>query len=77
MTNSELAAKIGVDRTLASRLRNGKRSPSKEVIWRIARAFDFPTADIVDATHRGPEAFGKWFSSKLPGEAERQTTLGR
>ena len=69
MTNEQFGAKIGVDFSLASRLRNGKRLPTLPQLWRISKAFKLPAKALVEASTKGPEAFGKYLRTHIKGLA--------
>ena len=46
MTQQQLAARVGVTRQTVNAIEAGKYSPSLEVAFRIARAFDTPLEDV-------------------------------
>jgi transcriptional regulator with XRE-family HTH domain len=49
MTNYEFAKRTGIDYTVASKIRNGRRQPSAESIIKIADAFGIPVESLVQA----------------------------
>lgn len=50
MTQADLAHRIGVTRQTVNAIEQGKYSPSLEVAFRIARAFDLPLEQVFDYT---------------------------
>ncbi len=46
MTQQELADRIGVSRQTVNAIEGGKYSPSLEVAFQIAQAFDRPLGDV-------------------------------
>lgn len=46
MTQQDLAERVGVTRQTINAIELGKYSPSLEVAFRIARAFDVPLEDV-------------------------------
>jgi putative transcriptional regulator len=46
MTQQELARQVGVSRQTVNAIEAGKYSPSLEVAFRIARAFDRPLEEV-------------------------------
>jgi len=46
MTQAELAEKVGVTRQTVVAIEQGRYSPSLEVAFRIARAFDVPLEQV-------------------------------
>lgn len=59
LTNSELGDRIGVSPSMASRLRNGHRLPSAQVMDNIHHQLHVPLEDLMAAHREGPVAFGK------------------
>jgi len=49
-TNFEFADRVGCDFTTASRLRNGQRLPSRDMLSRIIKAFDLDPAEALTAS---------------------------
>ena len=48
MTQAELADKVGVTRQTIIAIEQGRYSPSLEMAFQIARAFDVPLDDVFD-----------------------------
>lgn len=57
MTNEAFAARVGIDYTTASRLRNGHRLPSGALLVRIHREFGIGYKALMEAYEAGPSAF--------------------
>jgi len=55
MTQQQLAKKAGVTRQTIIALEKGRYSPSLELAFRIALAFDVPLEDIFSYTQDSPE----------------------
>lgn len=70
ITNQEFADRIGCHHTMASRLLNGDRTPSLELMQSICEAFAIPMATLIEAKMAGTEAFG----AKLRELVDVQTT---
>jgi len=63
LTNLDFATATNLHHTMASRLRNGERSPSIQTVIATQKAFDLTCEDLVawlDAIDRGPDASGVW-----------------
>lgn len=59
LTQTELAARSGVDRSYISALENGRRkAPSWEIIVALARALDMSVAELLQWTEELPERPG-------------------
>jgi transcriptional regulator with XRE-family HTH domain len=58
VTNQEMATRVGIHHSMASRLRAGKRLPSVALMRRISTEYGVPLAELVDAHTAGPEAMG-------------------
>lgn len=52
ISQEELAAQAGLDRTYISLLERGKRNPSLVCIGKLAEALQIPMSDIFDAEKR-------------------------
>ena len=50
LSQEELAARAGINRTYLSQLENGRSSPTLEVLERIARALDLGAAALITET---------------------------
>jgi transcriptional regulator with XRE-family HTH domain len=69
-TNTEFADKIGLHHTMASRLRNGERSPSIQTFIAVKRAYGLTCEQVdawLDAIARGNEASGVWLRKEIFG----------
>lgn len=60
-TNEQVAKKLGITHSYASRLRNGKRVPSADVLDRFCRVYGVGHSEAHRARGKGPEAFGRLF----------------
>lgn len=60
ITNEEFGAKVGCDFTMASRLRNGKRLPSRELLESIVNVYHLDANEALAATRAGREAFATY-----------------
>lgn len=73
VTNEEFGARVGCDFTMASRLRNGQRLPSRERLERIVEAYGLDANEALAATRAGAEAFKDYLSAKI-FSVEQDTT---
>lgn len=73
-TNGEFAAKAGVHPTMASRLRNGERSPSITTLRRIAEAYELSAFQILTwlkaIDEGGSAASGQWLRENILAPTE-------
>jgi len=60
VTNDEFGAAVGCDFTMASRLRNGARLPSRELLERIVKAYNLDANEALDASSQGGHAFAAY-----------------
>jgi transcriptional regulator with XRE-family HTH domain len=60
ITNEEFGANVGCDFTMASRLRNGKRLPSRELLESIVSFYHLDANEALAATRGGKEAFAAY-----------------
>lgn len=60
MTNEEFGEKVGCHYSMASRLRNGERLPSRDLLRRIISAFGLNRAEAYEAYDQGREAFSRY-----------------
>lgn len=67
MTNQEFADSIGCTVSMASRLRNGKRSPSVDTMWKIHKAHRISMEDLGVAAAQGQDMFGKLLRERVFG----------
>lgn len=58
MTLAELAEATGISKSTLSRLENGQRKPSLELLLPIAQAHRVPLDDLVGAPETGDPRFG-------------------
>ncbi len=67
LSQEDLAAKAGINRTYLSQLENSKSSPTLEVLERIARAMDTAAATLISdpQTAREPEPHYEAESSEM------------
>lgn len=65
ITNQALGDLIGVDHSMASRLRSGERLPSADTMRRIAAAFDVDGGVLLAEHGKGRESFGLYFSQLI------------
>lgn len=72
VTNEEFGALVGCDFTMASRLRNGQRLPSRELLERIVLAYGLDGNEALAATRAGADAFKDYLSAKI-FEADQDT----
>jgi transcriptional regulator with XRE-family HTH domain len=65
VTNEEFGERVGCDYTMASRLRGGKRLPSRELLERIVAAYQLDGGEALAATAGGPEVFARYLSERV------------
>lgn len=68
ITNSQFAESVGIHFTMASRLRNGFRSPGLATVIATMRAYNLTckqTADWLEAIALGPTASGAWLRANI------------
>lgn len=65
VTNEEFGERVGCDYTMASRLRGGKRLPSRELLERIVSAYGLDGGEALRATAQGPEVFAQYLSDHV------------
>ena len=65
ITNDEFGAKVGCDFTMASRLRNGKRLPSRELLENIVAAYHLDANEALAATRAGADAFKEFLRVRV------------
>lgn len=59
MTNEEFGRRVGVTHSMASRMRNGFRLPSVEVLRKIHTEFGVSLEELTAAHVAGPAEFGR------------------
>jgi transcriptional regulator with XRE-family HTH domain len=80
MTNEEFGDKVGCHYSMASRLRNGERLPSRDLLRRIISAFGLNRAEAYEAYDQGSKAFSQYLRDTVfePSEPENpETSQGR
>lgn len=65
VTNEEFGERVGCDYTMASRLRGGKRLPSRELLERIVAAYGLDANEALTATATGPLAFARYLGEHV------------
>lgn len=60
MTNEEFGERVGCHYSMASRLRNGERLPSRDLLRRIISAFELDRVEAYEAYDQGKEAFSRY-----------------
>jgi transcriptional regulator with XRE-family HTH domain len=65
VTNEEFGERVGCDYTMASRLRGGKRLPSRELLERIVTAYRLDGGKALAATAGGPDAFADFLNDHV------------
>lgn len=73
VTNEEFGARVGCDFTMASRLRNGARLPSRELLERIVTAYSLDANEALAATSKGGEVFSEYLRAKIFEKVEPTT----
>jgi len=75
ITNEEFGLKIGCDATMASRLRNGQRLPSRERLEQIVRVYgsDDPSfgSRALLASSKGPDHFAEFLRVEIFDKEDR------
>lgn len=76
MTNEEFGERVGCHYSMASRLRNGERLPSRDLLRRIISAFELDRAEAYEAYDQGKEAFSQYLRGTVlePHEPETEET---
>lgn len=65
VSNNQFARAVGCHYTLSSRLRNGHRRPSVDMLNRIRNAYDLDADDMLEAYEAGTEAFAKYLRKNI------------
>jgi transcriptional regulator with XRE-family HTH domain len=65
MTNEALADKLGISRSMASRIRNGQRLPGVATILALYREFNISPLAMLLAYTEGPAVFGRLVSNAV------------
>lgn len=74
MTNEEFGERIGCHYSMASRLRNGERLPSRDLLRRIISAFELDRVEAYDAYDQGKEAFSRYLRDAVLEPSEPEIT---
>lgn len=64
-TNQAFGDTIGCSHSMASRMVNGKRIPSLDLIQTISEKYGIPLTSLVNARKKGGEAFGELLQRKI------------
>jgi transcriptional regulator with XRE-family HTH domain len=64
-TNVAFGEAVGCHHSMASRIVNGKRLPSIELMERIAASYDVSMDEMLDARRKGAAAFGRLMQRKI------------
>lgn len=73
VTNEEFGARVRCDFTMASRLRNGVRLPSRDLLGRIVAAYGLDANEALQATSQGAEVFSAYLREKIFDRPEEPT----
>lgn len=81
MTNKEFGDRVGCDTSMASYLRNGKRSPGTDLFVDIILTFELDPLEAMDAYRLGPEVFSAYlrytvFRYRTELTTDERTELG-
>jgi hypothetical protein len=81
MTNKEFGDRVGCDTSMASYLRNGKRSPGTDLFVDIILTFELDPVEAMDAYRLGPEVFSTYlrytvFRYRTELTTDERTELG-
>lgn len=72
VSNHQFADKVGCNYTMASRLRNGKRTPSAQMLVKICEAFDLNKGEALQAYSQGREAMAKWLRDEIFDKEDKE-----
>ena len=64
ISNRQMALRTGLHAAHVSRLRNGQRAPSVDVIWLLHKTLDLDIYQMVEAAAMGRASFGKFLDLK-------------
>jgi transcriptional regulator with XRE-family HTH domain len=76
LENKALAAAVGVDESYISRLRDGKRNPSFDILDKIANFFDTTPARLIEDPGEAPEARSIREAAQLAALRDAHRKLG-
>ncbi len=65
ITNDEFGRAVKCDFTMASRLRNGERLPSRELMERIVAAYGLDANEALSASRKGGKAFSAYLRKNV------------
>lgn len=65
VSNTEFARAVGCHYTLSSRLRNGHRLPSVEMLNRIRRAYNLDADEMLAAYEAGSNQFARYLREHI------------
>jgi transcriptional regulator with XRE-family HTH domain len=65
VSNNEFARAVGCHFTLSSRLRNGHRRPSVEMLNRIKKAYDLDADEMLSAYEAGTQEFAEYLRKNI------------
>jgi transcriptional regulator with XRE-family HTH domain len=65
VSNNEFAKAVGCHYTLSSRLRNGHRRPSVDMLNRIKNAYNLDADEMLEAFEEGPKEFSKFLRERI------------
>lgn len=71
-SNHDFADKVGCNYTMASRLRNGKRSPSLPMLVKICQAYNLDYGAAMRAYAAGREAMAQWLRTEIFDKEEEE-----
>lgn len=72
VSNKGFADMVHCSVSMASRLRNGSRLPSLELIGRIAESFGLDEIELIAQYRNGRRAFSKYLRGEVFGPADRR-----
>lgn len=72
ISNKEIAAKLQVSESMASRLCSGERMPSTETFALMVKEFDIDGNEALAEYRKGPQNFGPWLTRKADEWAIRR-----
>ncbi len=73
ITNVEFGRRVGCSHSMASRIINGHRLPSIDVIERIRAEYDVDLDAMLDARRQGAQAFGVLMREQVIAPANRRS----
>lgn len=68
ISNAEFGRRVGCDYTTSSRLRNGQRRASVELMSNISVEFNIPIEELIKAHNQGPKEFGRLLRERVFNE---------